>query len=325
MMQVLRYYSLYKKEWDSFVDKCAIQSFLYKRDFIEYHADRYDDFSFIVIAKGRIIALCPANIKDGIVYSHQGLTYGGIIYDNDLSLEAIVIIIRNILINLKQLNVDQFFLKCAPRFYHLRPADELDWILFKVKAKLYRRDTALAIDNRVRHLPYQERRRRAIKKAGKNNIAIKQGFAELAPFWNEVLIPNLQAKHGVAPVHSLAEIELLASRFPENILQHTIYMDDTIVAGCTIFLNTNVAHAQYISGTELGRNSGCLDYLFDHLIRNVYASYPYFDFGICNEQNGEMINKGLLDWKEGFGARTIVHDFYEIDTASYKFLENYTT
>lgn len=38
----------------------------------------------------------------------------------------------------------------------------------------------------------------------------------------------------------------------------------------------------------------------------------YFDFGISNENNGRFLNRGLIAQKEGFGARTIVHDFYEL-------------
>jgi hypothetical protein len=154
---------------------------------------------------------------------------------------------------------------------------------------------------------------------------LKKGFEEIAPFWTEVLVPNLLSKHGVAPVHTLKEIELLASKFPENIQQHSIYLDGKIVAGCTMFLNNTVAHAQYISGTDIGRDIGCLDYLFDFLIKDEYVNYNYFDFGICNEQDGVLINKGLLDWKEGFGARTICHDFYQINTSEYNKLNNYVS
>ena len=48
----------------------------------------------------------------------------------------------------------------------------------------------------------------------------------------------------------------------------------------------------------------------------------YFDFGISNENNGENINEGLSYWKESFGARTIIHNFYEIETKNYSLLEN---
>ena len=55
---------------------------------------------------------------------------------------------------------------------------------------------------------------------------------------------------------------------------------------------------------------------------DVYKNKKFFDFGISNENEGKIINKGLLKWKESFGARAIVHDFYEVKTSNYYLLEN---
>lgn len=38
----------------------------------------------------------------------------------------------------------------------------------------------------------------------------------------------------------------------------------------------------------------------------------YLDFGISNENDGRYLNLGLIEQKEGFGARTVVHDFYRL-------------
>jgi hypothetical protein len=34
-----------------------------------------------------------------------------------------------------------------------------------------------------------------------------------------------------------------------------------------------------------------------------------------------MLNRGLLDWKEGFGGRSYAHDFYEVASSSFAKLE----
>jgi hypothetical protein len=293
------------------------------RDFLEYHSDRFDDFSLMVIEQNEILAILPANISDNKIISHQGLSYGGIVFSDSIKMSEIILIVRELLFYINNIGVQIFVLKLLPRMYNTRPSDELDWLMFKMNAKLIRRDTALAISNKSSSIPYQERRKRSIKKASKLNINIIEGFDELDPFWNDILTPNLIEKHGVKPVHTLGEIKYLASKFPENIRQHNIYLDNQIVAGCTMFLNRCVAHAQYISGSNLGRENGCLDYLFDFLVSEKYKQYDFFDFGICNEKDGQLINKGLLDWKEGFGGRAISHDFYEINTNNFKLLDNY--
>jgi hypothetical protein len=325
MITVERYSEKYKSLWDSFIIESKNQSFLFRRDFMDYHVDRFTDYSLMIWDEKKLVAVVPANLKDDQLISHQGLSYGGILLEKQIRLSETIDVVKCVLEYLNKHNIHIWEIKLIPRMYHTRPADELDWILFKLKAKLIRKDTALTIDNRTIHLSYQERRKRSIKKAARRNIQLKKGFEEIAPFWTEVLVPNLLSKHGVAPVHTLKEIELLASKFPENIQQHSIYLDGKIVAGCTMFLNNTVAHAQYISGTDIGRDIGCLDYLFDFLIKDEYVNYNYFDFGICNEQDGVLINKGLLDWKEGFGARTICHDFYQINTSEYNKLNNYVS
>jgi hypothetical protein len=58
------------------------------------------------------------------------------------------------------------------------------------------------------------------------------------------------------------------------------------------------------------------------LITEVFKEKIYFDFGPSQEQNGKKINEGILFWKESFGAKTTVQDFYEVKTANYLLLEN---
>ena len=322
MLRVERYSKENRLLWDSFVREAKNQSFLFYRDFMDYHKERFSDYSLMVYKGNMLLAIIPANVTKDQIISHQGLSYGGVLFARDVRLGDSIEVIKVVLEYLNNRGIKTLVIKLIPKMYQCLPSDELDWILFKIKGKLIRRDTALAIDNRVAHLSYQKRRKRSISKASKLNIRLSKGHDEIRPFWLKVLEPNLLSKHGVAPVHTLDEILLLADRFPKNIQQHTIYLDGTIVAGCTVFLNETVAHAQYISGSDIGRNSGCLDFLFDQLIQEEYIGYNFFDFGICNEEEGQIINKGLLDWKEGFGARTVIHDFYRIDTSSFNHLND---
>jgi acetyltransferase-like isoleucine patch superfamily enzyme len=136
-----------------------------------------------------------------------------------------------------------------------------------------------------------------------------------------VLVPQLATRHGVKPAHTLEEITLLASRFPEQIKQFSAYDGDEIVAGTTIYETPTVAHGQYGAVTEKGRQIGAEAYLFSTLIEQ-YKDKRFFDFGISNEKEGRVLNHGLLEWKEGFGARCYAQDFYEIATGNYPKLES---
>ena len=83
-MRIELYKDNYKCLWDSFVDNSKNGTFLHKRDYMEYHKDRFEDFSLMVFDESdseimQLIALLPANIVDDTVYSHRGLTYGALI------------------------------------------------------------------------------------------------------------------------------------------------------------------------------------------------------------------------------------------------------
>jgi hypothetical protein len=230
------------------------------------------------------------------------------------------VLFREILFFLNSSDINVLKLKLLPVFYSNLPAQEIIYALFLVKARIFRVDTSLTILQEER-LSYQSRRIRSIKKAKKLNHSIVKGN-DYKIFWNEILEPNLMSRFGNKPVHSLAEIELLAERFPKNISQVNIFVNDKIVAGSTIFETENVAHAQYISANDYGRESGAIDELFNYLILELFKNKKYFDFGICNEKEGKFLNHGLLDWKEGFGGRTFTHEFYEINTANFNLLDN---
>lgn len=319
--EIKKYSVEYKDNWNEFVSNSINGTFLFNRDYMDYHADRFKDHSIIISANGKIVALLPANITENKLFSHQGLTYGGLIYRIGTKLGDLIEILKELLDFLNKNGIQYLIFKSVPKFYWKRYTDEIDWILFKLNAKIIRKDSAFVIDNSKARIIYQERRNRSIKKAKKSDYIINEGNILFKFFWQEILIPNLKEKHGVNPVHSLNEIQELACKFPDNIKQFVIFLDGNIVAGCTIFETENVAHAQYISGNEIGRNSGCLDLLFDWLINERYKGKQFFDFGIANEEMGLKINKGLMDWKEGFGARAMSHDFYEINTSDFNFLE----
>jgi len=319
MIEVKKYSKEHKTQWDSFLFESKNSTFLFNRDFIDYHADRFNDYSLIIFDDKKISALIPANIDiSGIVQSHQGLTYGGFVFKRDSGLNEVLRYIHAALKYLFENGINTLKYKSLPKFYTTIGSDEVDYALFLINAKLYRRDTALVINLKDK-LEYQKRRVRAINKAKKLGIIIAiDSFKE---FWHEILTPNLMDRFGVKPVHSLYEIESLAKHFPQNIRQFNAYFNGRLVAGSTIFETKNVAHAQYISASEEGRKIGGIDYLFSFLIENTFFDKNYFDFGISNEDQGRRLNHGLLDWKEGFGGRTFSHDFYEIETIKYMNLE----
>jgi len=86
-----------------------------------------------------------------------------------------------------------------------------------------------------------------------------------------------------------------------------------MLAGVIVYESENVAHAQYISSKDEGKEIGANDIIFDYLLNDYYTNKRYFDFGISTEKNGWYLNPGLALNKETFGGRGIVYDWYEVN------------
>jgi hypothetical protein len=311
------------ENWNAFIGQAKNATFLFHRDFIEYHKDRFEDFSLMVFDNEKLVAVLPANKVGNEIFSHQGLTYGGLVINEKSKLTTVINAFRSVLLFLKDNEIEKLHLKTIPSIYHNKPAEEIQYALFLAEAELVRRDSLSVIDLSQKY-DFSKIRKRGIQKGIGNGLVIKEEM-NFESFWNEVLIPNLKARHNAKPVHSLDEINRLKSLFPNNIRQFNVYRNDKIVAGTTVFESENVAHCQYISKYENKDNLGSLDFLYHFLITEVFATKRFFDFGISNESQGKKLNEGLSYWKESFGASTIVHDFYEVETKNYDKLDSFFT
>ena len=305
--------------WDTFISGAKNATFLFARDFMEYHSDRFTDYSLLVYKDDLLYAVLPANIVGDKLYSHKGLTYGSLVLSKSAKLLYTFEAFKALLAFLDAKAISSLELRNIPTFYNTMPSDELSYFLFKANATLIKRDALMVIDTSTK-IKFQKNRREGINKAKRNGltIAVDDNFEG---FWNEILIPNLQQKHGIAPVHSLEEIQLLAAKFPDHIKQVNVYKDNVIVAGTTLFLTKTTIHPQYVSGNSDKNAFGSLDLAYDYIINHFDSSKRYFDFNISSEENGAALNSGLIFWKESCGARTYVADNYLIDTACYKTLD----
>ena len=317
---VRRYNSEDYAIWNDFISKAKNATFLFHRDFMEYHSDRFVDFSLLIFENNKLISILPANEVDSTIYSHQGLTYGGFVLSSAIKLSEVITITKLVLAYLHSNNKDYLQLKLIPSIYPACFSEEIDYTLFLLNAKLTRRDVLSVIEmSKPNSLSIS--RSRCVERGAIHNLVIKEE-ARFEQFWNEILIPNLNKKHKVNPVHTAQEIALLHQKFPENIRHFNVYYEDKIVAGTTVFITDTVAHPQYISGNRQKNELGSLDFLYNYLIKEVFNDKIYFDFGPSNEENGRKINEGILFWKESFGARATVQSFYEVKTSNYSLLEN---
>ena len=106
-----RYSKLHYDIWNEFVRSSKNGTFLFHRDFMEYHSDRFKDYSLMVFKKQKLVAVLPAHINETTVYSHQGLTYGGIVLGEKINYDEVKVIFSNILEYLSSHNILELFIK----------------------------------------------------------------------------------------------------------------------------------------------------------------------------------------------------------------------
>lgn len=278
---------------------------------MEYHSDRFNDYSLLIRDnKERLIAVLPANLSKNTLYTHEGLTFGGLCLEKKTTTNQVYEIFILIIKYLKKKDfIHKFVYKRIPDFYTLYPSQEDLYALFLLDAKLIRRDISTTIDLE-NPLEFSKMRNRRINKARKFGLVIEE-INSLFGFW-EILKDTLYSQHNTRPAHSLSEIESLKKKFPKNIRCFVAKKDQEILAGTLVFETSNVVHTQYLANSEFGRKIGALDLIISTLIKNIFKKKRYFNFGISTYDKGKKLNNGLIFQKEGFGGRGFIHDFFEI-------------
>ena len=308
--QVRRYEPNDFSLWNDFVHQAKNATFLFHRDFMEYHSDRFDDYSLMVFNESALVAILPANKKDDVVHSHQGLTYGGFVFRENIKATSVHQIFLAVINFLKMNTVKEFYIKPILPFYAKQNFLEIDCFIIQNKGKLYRKDLNLVVDL-TRELCISKSKLKHFRKPITQQLEMKKEKS-FHLFWEEVLIPRLSEKHQVNPVHTHEEMAYLEKKFPQNIFQYNAYFEGQIVAGITIFEFDGVIKSQYGATTALGEKLRALDFLFINLIQQSVGKFQYFDMGTVTENHGSSFNEGLLNQKQELGCMVYAQDFYKI-------------
>lgn len=312
MFTIVRYSANNRAAWNAFVRKAKNATFLHLRGYMDYHRDRFADHSLLFFRNGELYALLPANEQAGTLFSHQGLTYGGLLMGNSCTAAAISQLFSDLNDYLRQHEIHHVVYRPTPWIYHKLPAEEDLYGLFAAcNARLSTREISSAIALQ-QPLPWKRDRKYGVNKARNNGVSVEQSD-DYEAFW-PILTSNLQQCHGVNPVHSLQEMRLLQSRFPNEIKLYVARNANGIICGGTVlYVTPRTVHAQYISANSEGKRLRVVDALYNRILRNDFCRWQYFDFGKSTEHEGRYLNENLIYQKEGFGARAVCYDTYEWD------------
>lgn len=311
MIRIEKYNQSMKSAWNAFNKSAKSSLFLFDRDFMEYHSDRFIDNSLMFYGDDELVALMPCNIKGNVLYSHGGLTFGGFITDKNMKqhrMNDIVAALKNYMV---EKNIEKIVYKSIPHIYANQCAQEDLYSLYLNDAVLSKVEPSTVV-NLKNPIKMPKGRKAQVARARREGVEFMESedFASFIELENSIL----KKYHNTTAVHTGEELSLLHGRFPENIKLYVAIHQGEMLAGAVLFIYGDVVHTQYLAANDIAREIGALDFVVATLIEKYRDSKTYFDFGKSSEgEDGRFLNEGLIHQKEGFGGRTMVYQTWEMD------------
>ena len=309
MFKIVRYTIAHHDAWNYYVAKARNATFLFYREYMDYHSDRFRDHSLLFYVGNHLHSVLPAHEVGDIFCSHRGLTYGGLLMDDDVTTADVLVLFEELNDYLRQNHFRKVLYRAIPWVYHRLPSEEDLYAMFwKCGARLQQRMSGTVIFMDA-HLQWRKDHRRRLRQAQSAGVRVESN-GSLEDFW-PLLNDNLQQKFGAQSVHTLEEILLLKSRFSDNIVQYNAYLGDELVGGITFYVMGHVLHGQYSGTNDVGKQTGAMEAIYEQVMYHDFTHMRYLDFGTSNESGGLVLNEGLISHKEGYGGRTVCYDTYE--------------
>lgn len=313
MISITRYDDSCRSLWDNFCKNSKMPLFMFERNFMEYHKHRFTDHSLIFFEDDKIIALLPMNENEGKLFSHAGLTYGGFIIDSKMKQHTMNECFDGLVEYAKQNNFKSILYKTVPHIFHTYPAEEDRYALFCHKASIFKSEPATVVKLDL-PLKMPKGRKAQISRAKREGVIVRK-LTEKEDFLTFMMLENevLNKHHGATAVHSGEEMYLLYSRFPKNIHLYGAFLNNEMIAGSVLYEYPETVHTTYLAANDTARVIGALDLTISVMLEEFKGSKRWFDFGISTENNGTILNEGLISQKEGFGGRTNIYDTWIIE------------
>ena len=327
---LLPYDPSWDERWDRFVMKGSMNgTFLQTRRFLNYHPKgRFEDASLMVLDGQELVAVCPAAAqmvgRSAMLRSHPGSTFGGLVIAPTLLRAPRLVALME---QLDAYWLGQGFtaaeLKLTSDLFSTHPTDVLQYALYHAG---YTDELEIAAYVPVEGRSHEElvaaysfNKRYDLKKCVKAGLIDRplHTHDELSVFYS-LLCQNLR-KFDATPVHTLRElVDFHDVRLCDEARFLGVFTPEgEMVAGACLFwfCQARVLHTQYLATAPL---KGCVPstYLYDSVVRaGLNLGARCVSFGTSTHDRGRVLNTGLLQNKEGYGA---LHSLNRIYTKVYR-------
>ena len=296
-IELSKYNREHKMSWDKFVSRTEPELLLHYRDYMDYHSDRFDDFSICFWENNELIAIVPGNSIGNSWHSHQGLTFGGVISaTQDLSQ-----IIKLNLLLCKFLIENDFASSTitipSNSFWEKGNAEHV-YALVQLNYEIIGNHLNQFIGMN-KTLPAKKHSN--ARAADRKGITLSTSAKHLHELY-QLIDRGLEEKYHRKPTHTLLELESLRESFPKEISIYTMIFADKVVAGAITFESRNCVHIQYLAASNQGKTLRAQDLLIRELHELAKTNNRNLSFGKSTSGTDAALNEQLFRFKSEFGA-----------------------
>jgi len=295
-----------KGEWDNLVGRAKNSNFLFLRDYMDYHSEKFEDHSLMFYKDDMLLGCLPVNLTERTLHSHQGLTYGGLLMHPKIRFENVCSIMSLLLAHLRENSFSSLVYNPMPYIYHHLPSDEDLAALSDLGAQIVASKAICVIKNdhggRI-----SRNRKRDVDRFLRTGLTIGRSY-HFEEFMT-LCEANLTERFAAVPVHNSTTMQALANKFPDHIKLYAASDQGTMIAGVVIYCNQGCAKVQYIACTDVGRKIGAIAAIYLHILEHVLPPNTWLEFGHSLTPAGKF-NRGVHNYKESFGARIVQNRTY---------------
>ena len=159
-MKIEKYKEENYSKWESFLSNSVNGNFMHSKKFLNYHGNKFTDFSILIYEDTNLLGILPAAIHplmENTVVSHPGATYGGLIHKINLRGEKTYRLFKEIFHFYKSEGFEYFIYKAIPSFYNQIPIKDDIHALFRLSSQIIRSDISSTINLKEKINPSKRR------------------------------------------------------------------------------------------------------------------------------------------------------------------------
>jgi hypothetical protein len=298
---LIPYAAAMRSDWDRIVERARNGHFIFQRGYMEYHADRFPDCSYLLLRRRKPVALLPAHRLNGDLISHKGLSFGGWILAPECLYGDLEAGFQMLAEDMAKRGLARLVYSPSPSPYHRGPCGDDLFILQKNGARCH----SPRLGAFLRHadgLPQTWGLRRRLRRGEENLSCAFEETENLDRFWDQQ--DRFHKKtFGASPVHSAEEMRLLKSRFPSCIRLIIGRRGSDWLAGRVLFLSRQVLRFQYVFWDTDFPQAVLTDRMTKWILQQPDYVRSWVDFGTSNDPQSGELTKSLHLHKEVLGAR----------------------